>query len=174
MPGTGAASGVESLQAGLLGIIIALVLDASARAERRFQLRTMIYGTGWLPGELTTLAATVQEITSRYPDTEVEAEARRRFHHLAEELDELRRGRITRSSAENEHLIAAVAGCLVSIEAVTNITGPPQWWRTDFGRRYWQANLDALARGVRISRVFICDRLTDDLTALLRDRSRPG
>ena len=41
---TNAASGVESLLAGLMGITISLRVDSLARAERRFHLRTLLDG----------------------------------------------------------------------------------------------------------------------------------
>jgi hypothetical protein len=171
---TGAATAVESLLAGLIGTTISLVLDASARAERRFQLRSLLQGTDWLAGAVTTATTATNEIVRRYPGSEVEAEARRRFRRLAEELDELRLGRIVRPGDDFEHLIATTHACRDRLEAVTNFASGASWWHGEAGRRYWQANLDALARGVRISRVFICDRRTDEVTALIETQRQAG
>ena len=80
---TGAASGAESLLAGLVGTTMTLVLDASARAERRFELRGLVRGTSWLSGTLTSMAQTAQDIVARYPGAEVEAEAQQSLERLS-------------------------------------------------------------------------------------------
>jgi hypothetical protein len=168
---TGAASGVESLLAGLAGTTLSLVLDASARAERRFELRGLLRGPDWLAGAVTGVAGAAQDVLRRYPDGDVEAEVQRRLRQLSEDLDELRRGRVERPGGDAEHLFTGTRSCRHRMEAVTNVIGSPGWWDGDVGRRYWQENLDALARGVTVSRVFLCDEPTPELLALV-DRQR--
>lgn len=171
---TNAASPAESLLAGLLGTTITLVLDASARAERRFELRHLVRGRLWLGDALTSMAQLARDILDRYPGTEIEADARRRFERLSNELGELRRGRIIQARHDHDYLIAATEACRERIEAVTNIVDEPTWWHSPIGQRYWQANVDALARGVNITRVFVCERLSADLVALAEMQRRSG
>lgn len=45
------------------------------------------------------------------------------------------------------------------------------WWHSEEGRKYWQANLNALDRGVDIERVFIYDTLTPQLETLIREHA---
>jgi len=45
------------------------------------------------------------------------------------------------------------------------------WWQSEEGRKYWQANLNALDRGVDIERVFIYDTLTPALENLIREHA---
>lgn len=168
---TGAASGVESLLAGLMGTTISLVLDASARAERRFELRRLVRAPSWLAGSMVSLADSAAEIAERHPGSEVEDEARERLEWLREQFAALSEGRIERPRADLTFLLQATAACAVELNAVTNVVGLPTWWDGRGGKAYWQANLDALARGVRISRVFIRDGPTaelDDLIAVQR------
>ncbi|WP_101254694.1 hypothetical protein [Streptomyces barkulensis] len=168
------ASGVESLLVGLLVTVLSLVLDASARAERRFQLRRVIGAADWIAESVTSTATTLRWIHERYPGTAVEDETRRRLRRLAEELEQLGQGRVERPRDDSEHLLAATRECRERMEAVTNIVGEPVWWRSDLGVAYWQANLDALDRGVRIRRVFLVDRHTAELEELLEYQRRAG
>ena len=50
----------------------------------------------------------------------------------------------------------------------------PVWWHTPTGQEYWRLNLDALARGVSITRVFVCDRVRAELAALIDIQRRAG
>ncbi|WKX70211.1 hypothetical protein [Streptomyces sp. XD-27] len=171
---TGAASGVESLLAGLMLTILSLVLDASARAERRFQLRQLVQTTDWLAGSVTSVAAATQRIVGQYPGGAIEDEARQRLRRLVEEFDDLSRGRIERPGDDGEHLLAATRACRERLEAVTNVADEPTWWRGDVGTAYWQANLDALARGVRITRVFLTDQPSSELEELMERQRQAG
>jgi hypothetical protein len=171
---TGAANPAESLLAGLMGTTVSLVLDSSARAERRFELRRLVQDAPWLGQTLAAMAQSARDVMDRYPDSEIEADVRRRFERLSDELDELRRGRIVRSRTEYDDLISSTGACRDRIEAVTNVAAEPAWWTSAVGQRYWQANLDALARGVAITRVFICERLSPDLVALVETQRRAG
>lgn len=175
---TGAATGVESLLAGLLGATITLLLDATARAEQRFELRGALEATDWLRGEVRSLAAAVREISQQQPAAEIAAETHQRFTRLREGLDDLRQGRIVRPGNDYELLMSATGSCRERMEAVTNLvssgTGGYRWWRADHGRRYWEANLAALARGVAITRIFICASLTEDVRAIVDEQREAG
>jgi hypothetical protein len=175
---TDAASGVESLLAGMMGATITLVIDLGARAERRFHLRGQLESAEWIGPAVKPVLDHAEAIGRTYPDSEVSAEARRRFRLLATELDGLRHGRISRPHGDCEYLIGGAQSCRDRIDAVTNIhpggehgTG---WWSSEVGRRYWQANLAALARGVAVTRVFVYSRPTDGLRALVDTQLAAG
>ncbi|MGY0007997.1 hypothetical protein, partial [Micromonospora sp. I033] len=153
---TNAATGVESLLAGLMGITISLVLDSLARAERRFHLRTLLDGPPWLVRATPQLAGALREAAERHAGTRVAAEAQRRFEEFRREAEQLAAGRIVRPGDDDEDLIGATRDCTRELVGLTNVmprvSGELSWWRGDVGRRYWEANLAALARGVRITR----------------------
>ncbi|GIE95564.1 hypothetical protein [Paractinoplanes rishiriensis] len=173
---TGAASGPESVLAGLLGVTITLVLDASWRAEERFELRTLMRSA--VRDEVRELAVIVREIEERQSAPEVTGELRRRVHDLNVGLLDLRDGRIVRPGSDMGPLLTATESCERSMEAVTNLlssgTGGVTWWRSVPGRRYWAANLAALQRGVVITRVFICDEVDDDVRRLIDEQIAAG
>lgn len=174
---TGAASGVESLLAGLLGTTISLLVDSMARAERRFELRALVAGTPWMNEALGPIVAGTREAIERFPRTPVEAEARSRFDRFRVETEHLRTGRIIRPGEDYRDLAGGVRDCAARFDAMANVApraGEPSWWSTDFGRYYWSLNLEALARGVRISRIFGYHTYTDELRELVENQRRAG
>jgi hypothetical protein len=174
---SGAASGVESLLAGLTASTATLVLDGTARAERRFRLRSMVESADWLPGTVASLAASSREIVRHYPAPEITREARRRLHALTEDFEELAKGRIARPGGDYDLLLAGTAACHRRLQAITNIPADPpglRWWQGEVGTRYWAANLAALSRGVAITRVFVCARIDADLAAMISEQREAG
>ncbi|MEH0822615.1 MULTISPECIES: hypothetical protein [unclassified Micromonospora] len=175
---TNAASGVESLLAGLMGITISLLVDSLARAERRFHLRTLLDGPPWLVQSTPQLVSAVREAAERHADTRVAAQARHRYEQFRIEAEQLAAGRIVRPGDDDEDLIGATRDCTRRLDGLTNLapraSGELSWWRSEIGRRYWEANLAALARGVRITRVFVYATLSDELTELVDEQRRAG
>ncbi|MET8833341.1 hypothetical protein ABZV78_05420 [Micromonospora sp. NPDC004540] len=175
---TNAATGVESLLAGLMGITISLVLDSLARAERRFHLRTLLDGPPWLVRATPQLAGALREAAERHAGTRVAAEAQRRFEEFRREAEQLAAGRIIRRGDDDEDLLGATRDCTRELVGLTNVmprvSGELSWWRGDVGRRYWEANLAALARGVRITRIFTYATLTPELSELVETQRRAG
>jgi hypothetical protein len=176
---TGAAGGVDSFQACLMGITISLVLDSIVRAERRFRIRDLIAATPWLDKVLGPLADATAQVERRYAGTVVESEARSRYAALGADLDELCHGRIRRSRDDYEYLLRSTRECGRTLHAVTNVLAERSghgmdWWSGGIGRDYWQANLDAIGRGVRISRIFIYTELTAELIELAAAQEEGG
>ena len=174
---TGAASGVESLLAALGGITVALLLDSIVRAERRFQLRQMVEMTPWFGRAVHPLAQGAREIEQLYPGSLIVAETREKFERLREDLADLSRGRIERDGSDYRYLIEPSLRVRYRIEAVTNIgleSDRLAWWEDDIGRHYWQTNLNALARGVRITRIFTYVEMTPALARIIDEQSAAG
>ena len=139
-----AASGVESLLAGLMGITISLLVDSLARAERRFHLRTLLDGPPWLVRTTTELAGAMREAAEQHAGTRVAVEAQRRYEQFRLEAEQLAEGRIIRRGDEDEDLVGATRTCVRRLDALTNVmprvSGELSWWRSEIGRRYWEAN----------------------------------
>ncbi|MDG4757161.1 hypothetical protein [Micromonospora sp. WMMD710] len=175
---TNAASGVESLLAGLMGITISLLVDSLARAERRFHLRTLLDGPPWLTRTATEVVVAMREATGQHAGTRVAAEAQRRYEQFRLEAEQLAQGRIIRRGDEDEDLLGATRACAHRLDALTNVmpraSGELSWWRSEIGCRYWEANVEALRRGVRITRVFVYATLTDELSDLVGRQRAAG
>jgi hypothetical protein len=175
---TNAASGVESLLAGLMGITISLLVDSLARAERRFHLRTLLDGPPWLVRTTTELAGSMRDAAEQHAGTRVAVEAQRRYEQFRLEAAQLAEGRIIRRGDEDEDLVGATRTCLRRLDGLTNVmprvSGELSWWRSEIGRRYWEANVEALQRGVQITRVFVYATLSDELSALVEKQRAAG
>jgi hypothetical protein len=175
---SGAASGVESLLAGLMGTTISLLVDSLARAERRFHLRTLMEGAPWLTSAISPIVEGTREAIENYPGTRVAVEARRRFDRIRADTEQLRAGRIVRPAGDYQDLVGATRSCTSRLDALTNVmpraSGELSWWTSDFGRHYWRVNLDAIARGVRITRIFAYVAMTEQLAELLDEQRTAG
>lgn len=171
---TGAATGVESLLAGLLGLVLSLQLETVTRAERRFELRRLVSAPKELGEALTAAAAAAHEIGERYPDTILSAEAVRRLERVSAGLTELGHGNLVREHGDYQDLLTQTRDCSKTLDALTNVAADPQWWTSEFGRAYWKLNERALARGVRIRRVFIVPRPNDPVLAVMRAQQAAG
>jgi hypothetical protein len=171
---TGVASGVESLLAGLLGATISLQLDATARAERRFELRRLLADPHWLGEVMTSASDAAREIGRRYPGTVLEDEAKQRLQRAAAGLAELTGGSLVREHGDYQDLFEGTRRCTGTLHALTNVAAEPQWWTSEVGRSHWRLNEAALARGVRIRRVFIGHEPTDPVLAVMREQARAG
>ncbi|MGK5675561.1 hypothetical protein ACSNOB_22290 [Micromonospora sp. URMC 106] len=175
---TNAATGVESLLAGLMGITISLLVDSLARAERRFHLRTLLEGPPWLVHAVPPLVTAAREAAEAYPGSRVAEEARRRFERFRVETEQLRAGRIVRPGEDYEDLMAGLRDCVRFMDAVTHVmpraSGELSWWHSDIGRAYWAANVEALERGVRITRIFVHAGISDELSELVETQLRAG
>jgi hypothetical protein len=167
---TGAATGVESLLAGLMGTTISLLVDSLARAERRFHLRTLMDGAPWLTSAMVPIVENTKQAIENYPGTRVALEARRRFDRIRTDTDQLRLGRITRLGGDYQDLLGATRTAATRLDTLSNVmpraSGELSWWNSEIGRHYWAVNLEAMRRGVRITRIFAYARLTDDLQQL--------
>jgi hypothetical protein len=168
----------ESFIIGLVGTNIALVLDFAARNERRHALTKALGSVEWLGGRFLELAGVTREVLANYPDSEVSKEVLAKYERLGAELADLRGGSVRRPGDDFEHLLTMTAGAREEIRAVTNIqarsTTDLDWWSTDFARRYWQANVAALARGVRIVRLFVYREMDEPLARLIEEQSAAG
>ncbi|MCZ7423876.1 hypothetical protein O7605_30655 [Verrucosispora sp. WMMA2121] len=171
---TGAATGVESLLAGLMGITISLLVDSIARAERRFHLRSLLAGPHWLVRAVPEVATAATEAVDRHPGTRVAEEAQRRFERFQADLAQLRQGRIIRPGTDYQDMLGATRDCVRRLEALTNVLPRLAWWSGDIGRRYWSENLAALARGVEITRIFTYAEFSDELADLVATQRRAG
>ena len=171
---------------GILGFIIGLLMttltllvqhmyDSKARSELDLALRR----SRWLRHNVTDLARKTGDLVEMYERNDITKEAEARFVALTREIDALSRGTIERAGGDYRDLLSATASVKNTIQAITNISqrsdiDTEQWWAGPIGRTYWEANLDAMARGVSISRIFIYAQMTDSLAELLETQRKAG
>ena len=175
---TKVANGAESFIIALLGTSITLIINLTARSERQFALIKLVNSVEWLPSVFVSIAESTREVVQSFPREEAIREVRSAYERLEEELSELCRGRVRRPRGDYEYLFHGAETCRNEIRAVTNVlphaAGNPGWWQSEIGRSYWRLNAEALARGVKIRRIFICDQVDRALAAVIGAQRKAG
>lgn len=166
----------EAILVALVGSTLAFVVGAALRAERRAEARGLVDAVPALRPELTRMLALTGQICAQYRDRNAREELRRRCLRFVEELEGLSRGQLRTAAWDAGQLIERTDQCRRHMRAVTNITAVgPEWWTAPLGRDYWRANVQAVARGVRITRVFIvADRDEPAFAALRAEQTAAG
>lgn len=171
--------------AGLIGITITLQVDflLRERAEREVATRQQrlmrgIEAVVWLPDLLDQAIGALTAIEDDYDGTMAVDLARRAFEACLAQLKDLRRGHyfsadgdpspsspVTELNERVQHSIMA-----------SNSAADLGWWLgTSFGRdEYWRSNQRALARGVKITRIFIYETWSAEMDALARTQHAEG
>lgn len=171
--------------AGLIGITITLQVDLLLReraeheeATREQRLVRRIESVAWVPDLLDQAIGALIAIEDAYQGTMAVDLGRRAFETCLAQVKDLQRGHyfsadgdpsptspVTELNERVQHSILA-----------TSFLGDIDWWLgTSFGRdEYWRSNQRALARGVKITRIFIYENWSDELDALARTHHTEG
>ena len=164
-----------SVQAIALLVQIILRLEANvARLGRSGALLAKIESVPWLPDRVDIFCTDIATIEEKYPNTLVPGALQRVLDGLEVRLNELERGHLYVDSYD-PGLKLELMKQSPSILRTTSLQ--PQdlvWHRSDVGRRYWAMQLDALARGWEIQRIFIYDTWTADLDSLAGEHKSAG
>jgi hypothetical protein len=159
---------------GLTGTCLAAVLDLIDRSE----FATIFKGPSWLRGEVARLGELAQAVSGRNVAV-LDEELRAIVTRAVRDAEIVAGGRVEREGSDSRLMLDLVAKCERRLSATTNIArgkGASRlaWWESEFGKRYWQENVKALARGVTIERVFIYESLDARLTELVERQRRAG
>ncbi|WP_336209943.1 hypothetical protein [Nonomuraea sp. LPB2021202275-12-8] len=167
--------------AGLIGGVITLQVQTLLKEKRRIDHETRvghmvstIEKIPWLPDLMEPMLRAAKHVERDYGDTPAEDACRRAFEECLRTLADLERGHFRAPYGDNEVFLRLIEQardkmCVTSVPVVDL-----KWWREPVGRQYWRAQLDALARGVVIRRVFIYHEWSDDLDALAREQAEAG
>ncbi|MEV4565365.1 hypothetical protein AB0K12_16500 [Nonomuraea sp. NPDC049419] len=167
--------------AGLIGGVITLQVQTLLREKRRIdhetrvgQMVATIEKIPWLPDLMVPMLRAAKHVEREYAGTPAADACRVAFEDCLRTLADLERGHFRTPYGDNavfQRLIDQTKAtmCATSVPSV-DLT----WWREPVGRQYWQAQLDALARGVTIRRVFIYHEWSEDLEALAREQVAAG
>ncbi|MGP3958189.1 hypothetical protein ACTWPT_19455 [Nonomuraea sp. 3N208] len=170
-----------ALVAGLIGGVITLQVQTLLREKRRVdhettvgQLVSTIEKIPWLPDLMVPMLRAAKHVEREYPGTPAVDACRAAFEECLRTLTDLERGHFRTPYGDNavfQRLIDQTEHtmCATSVPSV-DLT----WWREPVGRQYWQAQLNALKRGVKIRRVFIYREWSDELDELAREQIAAG
>lgn len=84
------------------------------------------------------------------------------------------RGRLRVPITDNDPLFVQTEEARESIKAISVTHLAMDWWRSEAGMKYWDANRRALGRGVEIERIFVADEPGQDVRKLAQAQANEG
>jgi hypothetical protein len=171
----------SSVIIGLLSVVIALQLDVIGRVDARHdrddqhsQLLAALETVPWLlplVNRIGDAVSTVAGDSRLEPLTEV---ARRELERCDSRLQGLRLGQYRVPASDVEVLFDQTQHAERLIQATSVATIDLKWWHSQVGRKYWDTQVEALRRGVRIERSFIYETWSEPLQALAQEQAEAG
>jgi hypothetical protein len=170
--------------AGLIGITITLQIESLLRtrqdreqATRHQRLVARMESTAWLPDVLDRALGAYGLVEQKYGRGVVVELARQIFEDCQDRLEFLARGRY-RTADPDESPKSPMRTLTEHLRTHLRATSAGEdllWWQDALATRaYWQLNLEALQRGVSITRIFIYRAWSDDLDHLARAHHEAG
>jgi hypothetical protein len=174
------ATGLATLVA-LVGVTITLQLaslfqqnrsdEEQTRQQRIFSIAESI---DWLPERIEAILNSAQKVQERYPGTLVTEVARREFDKCVDEMKKLQTGRHDTPFDDNR-LSNEMTEKADEIQATSVDKIDLDWWQSPAGVEYWQRNVQAIARGCNITRIFIYEKKwTSAHESLARKQDKAG
>jgi hypothetical protein len=162
-----------SLLVGLLATIIALLVDIVYRIERESALRSQLDSIPWLRSYVEEIARSLDAISTQRRLIPFIDYARRDIGHCAHTVAGMAGGQM-RASVGDDVLVRQtdLAQRIIRACSVQRLDMPR--WLSGVGTRYWESNLRALDRKVRIERVFIYEDWTADLERIVNQQANAG
>jgi hypothetical protein len=160
---------------------MSLQLEYLRRIHRQDAVRTRqgemvnnIERVDWLPALVDRLAGSLVVVQERFPDSAAAINARRIVEDCSSELNHLELGHLWFDYEDISMLLDQAVQARESIRSTSLQTVDLEWWLSPLGRKYWQAMLDALNRGVHVERIFIYSEWTTELAALAAQQHEAG
>ena len=167
----------------LVGIVITLQLDQVARTEEAVhrsgelgKLWQQIEDIAWLRVAILDIAKASRKVSSQKNNEVFSEHARDKLSECRGYLQDLSRGRLQITYSDNHLMLSAISRTFKNLRAVS-VQSPKtgySWWQFPIGKRYWEANFDALKRGVKVERIFVYEDWNDELEALASTQKEAG
>jgi hypothetical protein len=165
----------------MLGIVIALQIEALARFERRSaredrhsRMMAAAESLPWLAPALDEIAEAARSVAS-HPELQPLIDvAEKELERTKESLATLRHGQFRADAADSTILFDETDRAERRMLATFLQRFDLQWWSSELGRHYWAVNRQAAERGVEIQRIFIYDEWTPELEQVVREQSDAG
>jgi hypothetical protein len=167
--------------AGVLGLVITLQVQAMLQdrrdAEHQSRVGSMIAAIEeipWLPDVMEPALQAARHVEHEFEGTPAVNICREAFDRCLGTLVDLDRGHFSTPYGDRGLFLSLIKNtrrmmCATSVPAVDF-----DWWLEPAGRQYWKAQVDALAQGVTIRRVFIYQTWPSELDALAREQAEAG
>lgn len=158
----------------LSGISLAAVVDVIDRNE----YASLFKAPHWLRHDVGKFGSLATEVLGHgHPVLEDELKAV--IARCIADVEVVASGRVERPADDTRMMLEMAGKCHGRIAATTNVAlrdgaNRLTWWESQFGRRYWDANTLAMQRGVVVDRVFIYEKMDDNLRKLADSQRAAG
>jgi hypothetical protein len=144
-----------------IGLLLELVLRQDWAAHRLDSISQLLNTIDQLPPDLVLAT---QKRLKTYAEAARMAERQTTFEQalsdrmdgLQEWLEHVTHGRLRVDLGTSALLTDSFSECS-TVNAVTRATASLEWWSSEAGDRYWEANVSALRSGVTINRIYVGD-----------------
>jgi hypothetical protein len=168
---------VAGLQVSLITLQIQTLLQQGRKQAvetRQQRLIANMERLEWMPEVLDKITTSIWRVDQTFPGTQIISAARSYLERCANDLKDLERGHLKVEWEDIDLVLAQTRSAQRDLRA-TSVQGVDlSWWLSRPGRRYWQAHKEALARGIRVERVFIYEEWTEELDNLAREQQVAG
>lgn len=178
-------SGVDTLQSlivGILGIVLTIQIDFIGRLEHLAikntsdtRLLQQIGTSGVFRDLLVEVVGYCARIASG--NLRLELFAKRAVIETERYRDimmRLSRGELRTGPYDNDAIVYLINMAKDRLDVVSLSSANDEWWDTPMGEKTWKANVDAIARGITITRVFIFDEYTKAREATMQKHEASG
>jgi len=165
----------------LLGLLITMQVQTILIMHRKSEVNTRnarlsmtIERVPWMDTHIDRLARSAMNVNTEFADTPAIAAAERALLDCLERLDDLQRGRfnVPYGDLDLVHRLTAQATTEIWATSVQNID--LEWWESPRSQHYWNLQKEAMARGVKITRIFIYNEWNAQMQVLARAQLAAG
>lgn len=172
-------STIYSFIIGLCGIIISLslnLLSNNRQLEEKvlntIHLNRQLYKDEWLLEKLRSVLNSweIIQFAKKHPIFDELAHAE--MDEVSSKLKQIASEEIITNGYDYRWLTTVVDEAKHKLCATSLVN--LEWWKSPVGRKYWERNVAALDRGVKIVRIFICKEINSDVFSIARKMQEQG
>lgn len=167
--------------AGFQVTLITLQVEALVRRGREVAIETRqarlianMERLDWMPGLVDRIATSIGAVERTFPGTQIVAAGRSYLERCANDLKELERGHLKIEWEDIDLVLAQTNATRETLKATSVQAVDLDWWLSRPGRRYWDAHLAAMSRGIHVERIFIYHEWNPELQELARKQQLAG
>ena len=174
---------ISSVIIGLLGTILTVQLDQVARMENAIlkdklsvQTYKKIENATLFTNALFRIIDKSNIISESITNSTFQARALLEIEKLRDFLDALSKGQLLTGFRENEIILSLMEGSENEFIVTSPSLVDDNWWDTPMGEKFWQANVAAIKRRVKITRIFLfeTETLNDDQKKRMKQHQLAG
>jgi len=172
---------VSSLIVGLLGTVLTMQVDLMGKTERaiaRKDANTDLIGRIEQASGFQELLFEIIEyafrVSNRISDEWFRQRAVLEMERLKDFLQALSKGTLQTGPIDNDALILLMNQAKKQLVVTSPTSTDEDWWLSPRGRKFWQANIDAVQRGVGVTRIFLFEESTGNIQEVMQEQLLSG